>query len=226
MIVGIHHKIYSMQRILIHIKSRSFCWMCPSAPRVCSEPGGQRPVLSLSLDLIGIRYFLKEIFQCYHNIASGCPVVRNEFKHNPVLIFVHQEIVNGNLLLFFEINDKKTSSFYFKRSRISYISLDMNCHTSKPRKIGITKVYGCLFQLATSVTIHGGGHLGFCMYWPPEGDPNMLAISFENLWPIPTCMQDFKNLSLNARLLWIPTPLIHLLNAAINPFQYSLKGNR
>ena len=26
--------------------------MCPSAPRVCSEPGGQRPVLSLSLDLI------------------------------------------------------------------------------------------------------------------------------------------------------------------------------
>ena len=26
--------------------------MCPSAPRVCSEPGGQRPVLSLSLYLI------------------------------------------------------------------------------------------------------------------------------------------------------------------------------
>ena len=26
--------------------------MCPSAPRVCNEPGGQKPVLSLSLDLI------------------------------------------------------------------------------------------------------------------------------------------------------------------------------
>ena len=26
--------------------------MWPSAPRVCSEPGGQKPVLSLSLDLI------------------------------------------------------------------------------------------------------------------------------------------------------------------------------
>ena len=26
--------------------------MCPSAPRVCSEPGGQKPVLSFSLDLI------------------------------------------------------------------------------------------------------------------------------------------------------------------------------
>ena len=26
--------------------------MCPSAPRVCCEPGGQKPVLSLSLDLI------------------------------------------------------------------------------------------------------------------------------------------------------------------------------
>ena len=27
--------------------------MCPSAPRVCSEPGDQKPVLSLSLDRIG-----------------------------------------------------------------------------------------------------------------------------------------------------------------------------
>ena len=51
-IVGIPHKIYSMRRILIHIKSRSLCWMCPSAPRVCSESGGKKPVLSLSLDLI------------------------------------------------------------------------------------------------------------------------------------------------------------------------------
>ena len=51
-IVGIPHEIYSMQRILIHMISRSLCKMCPSAPRVCSEPGGQKPVLSLSLDLI------------------------------------------------------------------------------------------------------------------------------------------------------------------------------
>ena len=53
-IVGIPHEIYSMQRILIHIKSRSLCWMCPSAPRVCSESGGQKPVLSLSLNRITI----------------------------------------------------------------------------------------------------------------------------------------------------------------------------
>ena len=53
-IVGIPYKIYSMQRILIHTKSRSLCWMCPSAPRVCSKPGGKKPVLSLSLDLIGM----------------------------------------------------------------------------------------------------------------------------------------------------------------------------
>ena len=26
--------------------------MCPSAPRVCSDPGGQKPVLSMSLDRI------------------------------------------------------------------------------------------------------------------------------------------------------------------------------
>ena len=44
-IAGIHHKIYSMQGILIQMKSRY-------APRVCSEPGGQKPVLSLSLDHI------------------------------------------------------------------------------------------------------------------------------------------------------------------------------
>ena len=28
--------------------------MCPSAPRVCSEPGGQKPVISSSLDRIDI----------------------------------------------------------------------------------------------------------------------------------------------------------------------------
>ena len=52
-IVGIPHKIYSMQRISIQIKSRTLCYMCPSAPRVYSEPGGQKSVLSLSLDRIG-----------------------------------------------------------------------------------------------------------------------------------------------------------------------------
>ena len=51
-IVGIPHKIYSMTKILIHIKSWFLCEMCPSAPRLCSEPGGQKLVLSLSLDLI------------------------------------------------------------------------------------------------------------------------------------------------------------------------------
>ena len=60
-IVGIPHKIYSMQKILIHIKSRSLCWMCPSAPRVCSEPGGQKPVLSLSLDLIDNKSVLVQV---------------------------------------------------------------------------------------------------------------------------------------------------------------------
>ena len=51
-VVGIPYKMYSMQRILIHIKSRSLSSMSPSAPKVCSEPGGQKPVLSLSLDHI------------------------------------------------------------------------------------------------------------------------------------------------------------------------------
>ena len=52
-IVDIPHKRYPMQRILIHMKSRSLCKMCPSASRVCSEPGGQKPVIYLSLNRIG-----------------------------------------------------------------------------------------------------------------------------------------------------------------------------
>ena len=67
-IVAIPHKIYSMQRILIHIKSRSLCWMCPSAPMVCSEPGGQKPVLSLSLDLIEL---IDENFACNSRFVWG-----------------------------------------------------------------------------------------------------------------------------------------------------------
>ena len=60
--VGVLRKRYSMQRILIHIKSRSLCQMCLSAPRVCSEPGGQKPVLSLSLDLIVFEIFRNGFF--------------------------------------------------------------------------------------------------------------------------------------------------------------------
>ena len=37
--------------------------MCPSAPRVCSEPGGQKPVLSLSLDPIHIMYITQHTYR-------------------------------------------------------------------------------------------------------------------------------------------------------------------
>ena len=62
--------------------------MCPSAPRVCSEPGGQRPVLSLSLDLIShINYIYIYIYitpykydRCYSlNQTRG----HQEETHNP-----------------------------------------------------------------------------------------------------------------------------------------------
>ena len=44
--------------------------MCPSAPRVCSEPGGQRPELSLSLDLIGpLETHFNEIFIEIHTFS-------------------------------------------------------------------------------------------------------------------------------------------------------------
>ena len=40
--------------------------MCPSAPRVCSEPGGQKPALSLPLDRINkVNWTLTKFFQKY-----------------------------------------------------------------------------------------------------------------------------------------------------------------
>ena len=51
-IVGIPYKIYSMQRILIHIKTDLFVKCAHLHPGYCSEPGDQKPVLSLSLDRI------------------------------------------------------------------------------------------------------------------------------------------------------------------------------
>ena len=54
--------------------------MYPSAPRVCSEPGGQKPVLSLSLDLIGWVVLTLPcrqqifVYQCHsHDLGSRSP---------------------------------------------------------------------------------------------------------------------------------------------------------
>ena len=88
-IVGIPHKIYSMQRILIHIISRSLCLMCPSAPRVCSEPGGQEPVLSLSLDLIRYNLLSNSVVFITSVLLSGpldnvknCLIVSSHYQYS------------------------------------------------------------------------------------------------------------------------------------------------
>ena len=49
--------------------------MCPSPPRVCSEPGGQKPVLSLSLDCIWDGYFFQTHFMdwCIMCFRQNCP---------------------------------------------------------------------------------------------------------------------------------------------------------
>ena len=55
--------------------------MCPSAPRVCSKPGGQKPVLSLSLDLIG--YTMDNVvLQVWHRMWK---VISNLFH----IAFIH-----------------------------------------------------------------------------------------------------------------------------------------
>ena len=45
--------------------------MCPSAPRVCSEPGGQKPELSLSLDLIQKLYLFLCRQALYVTLVEG-----------------------------------------------------------------------------------------------------------------------------------------------------------
>ena len=37
-----------------------------------------------------------------------------------------------------------------------------------------------------------GGHIGFCACRPPEGNPNLYAVVFENLMPIPNTMPNCK----------------------------------
>ena len=47
--------------------------MCPSAPRVCSEPGGQKPALSLSLDRIAMTFQSTQnnIHRVLHKLADA-----------------------------------------------------------------------------------------------------------------------------------------------------------
>ena len=56
-----------------------------------------------------------------------------------------------------------------------------------------------------------GGHIGFCAYRPPGGYPNLYAVVFENLMPIPNTIPNCKNLSPSVQFLWIPSPAIHCL---------------
>ena len=46
-----------------------------------------------------------------------------------------------------------------------------------------------------------GGHIGLYAYLPPGGYPNLYAVIFENIMPIPNAMQNLKDLSQSAQLL-------------------------
>ena len=108
-IVGIPHKIYSMQRILIHIKSRSLCYMCPSAPRVCSEPGGQKPVLSLSLDLIDNKSpLVLEVAWCWVDNKPFPESMMTQFIEANILhhasMYLQNKIKKCNIFFYFNNN--------------------------------------------------------------------------------------------------------------------------
>ena len=70
--------------------------MCPSAPRVCSEPGGQKPVLSLSLDLINSLWVGSPRFCHQHTNAKSskwqpyCPACRS--KDGWIYLLMHVSV--------------------------------------------------------------------------------------------------------------------------------------
>ena len=64
--------------------------MCPFAPRVCSEPDGQKPVLSLSLDLI------RRIIQGHISAL----VVLNSYLYSFVIFFTSYSLLRLQCILY------------------------------------------------------------------------------------------------------------------------------
>ena len=78
--------------------------MCPSAPRVCSEPGGQQPVLSLSLDRIHLRYhhkgnfiplFIIIMLACVYNVHDDVIKWKHFPRYWPFVRGIHRSLVNS-----------------------------------------------------------------------------------------------------------------------------------
>ena len=79
--------------------------MCPSAPRVCSEPGGQKPVLSLSLDRI------VEKSRCTHSYRERVsPSWANTNGHSR----------NGLCTVIFRTHDVRRTLYWYFVWQISY----------------------------------------------------------------------------------------------------------
>ena len=101
--------------------------MCPSAPRVCSEPGGQRPVLSLSLDLIGqglkmIMVYMgiyKQLYNCRLTWKWQATTVKNNRQFSNFLYSVVR--LNGFMIL-----KKSISQFWWKSEGPILQSLDIS----------------------------------------------------------------------------------------------------
>ena len=100
--------------------------MCPSAPRVCSEPGGQKPVLSLSLDLISVKALLQMAWvravTFFDHQLTHCGLVTpwiwviigsgNDLSH--YLMWLNDDIVNWTLSKILRENWIKISYFLNK----------------------------------------------------------------------------------------------------------------
>ena len=93
--------------------------MCPSAPRVCSEPGGQKPVLSLSLDLI--RPSLVQIITC-HYLTQWC-------------IIVNQTLINK-----LQSNCIQNSHIFIQENAFENVVWKMSAIMSRPQCANLTQL--------------------------------------------------------------------------------------
>ena len=108
--------------------------MCPSAPRVCSEPGGQKPELSLSLDLIhrGLHG------DPYKYQWTESPLVSSEaccFSHNkPLPISTNAGILsNGSIAKKYTEIGFKIQNFALNKKGLSKCRLQNVCPFCRPQ---------------------------------------------------------------------------------------------
>ena len=130
--------------------------MCPSAPRVCSEPGGQKPVLSLSLDLIlHTKYIVYNVSSSMKHLYGWFPIYlsRNHSKWPMVSSKKYRGILNVQLLepwINIKVSYRYRKSHHWDKTilRPSYLYNGISCSSNttslyRTKALGITADLAC-----------------------------------------------------------------------------------